>query len=421
MRRTLHKLSTKAITEQRQPGYYGDGGNLYLQVSEAGTKSWVFRYTLRGRPKTEDHSKDSVEMGLGSLLNVSIRDARAKAAEYRGLLANRIDPVTARDQGRAQVALEAAKSITFSECCKRYIEAQESDWKNPKHVKQWRNTLRDYCEAKFGSVPVQDIDTPHVLSALEPIWTEIPETARRVRGRIESVLDWAKVRTYRSGENPARWRGHLDKLLPKKRKPPEHLAALPFDQIGSFVVELREQPGIAARALEFAIFTAGRTGEVTGALWKEIDMDAAVWVIPGARMKAGREHRVPLSAPAMAVLRKLEAVRRGDLVFPGSKEGKPLSDMAMSMVLRRMGRAGITVHGMRSSFRNWAARCTSYPREICELSLAHTVGTAVERSYMRDDLLERRRPLMEDWARHCETVKPAGEVVSLKRKEGVSA
>lgn len=414
MARKLHHLSARAVERQSKPGYYPDGAGLYLQVSLSGSKSWVFRYMLAGRAR---------EMGLGSLLGVSLADARAKAADCRKLLANRMDPIEARDAGRAQLALTAAKSITFADCAAAYIKAHRAGWKNAKHASQWENTLATYCEPYFGSIGAQDVDTGVVLKALEPIWTDKPETATRVRARVERVLDWATARGYRTGENPARWRGHMDKLLPMlgKKNRVKHHAALPFGEVADFIATLRAQEGVAARALEFLILTATRTGEVIGARWSELDVDAGVWVIPAERMKAHREHRVPLSPQAVKVLRSMERLRQGDYVFPGMRAGAPLSNMAMLELLKRMGRDDVTTHGFRSTFRDWTAERTSYPREVCEMALAHTVSDQVEAAYRRGDLLEKRRRLMAEWARHCETPKVVAKVLPLRKRASTGA
>jgi integrase len=280
---------------------------------------------------------------------------------------------------------------------------------------QWRNTLNSYASPVFGSLPVQAVDVALVMKALEPIWKTKPETASRLRGRIEAVLDWAAVRGYRRGENPARWRGHLDKLLPARAKiqKVEHHPALPYDEIADFIAVLQDQEGIAARALGFLILTATRTGEIIGTRWDEIDFENRIWVIPGARMKAGREHRVPLSGAALATLRQMNEIREGDFVFPGGKKGKPLSNMAMLSVLKRMGRDDLTAHGFRSTFRDWAAECTNFPREVVEMALAHTIENKVEAAYRRGDLFQKRRQLMEAWARFCRTSRSQGEIVAI--------
>jgi integrase len=342
------------------------------------------------------------EMGLGSLLGISIAEARGKAATCRRLVANGLDPIEVRENERAQRAAEAARNTTFAQCAKRFIEAHEGGWRNEKHAGQWRSTLKTYCDPVFGSTPVQQVDTALVLKVLEPIWTIKPETATRVRSRIERILDWARVRDHRSGENPARWRGHLDKLLPTlgKKRRVKHYPALPFRDVGRFMATLRKQEGFAARALELLILTASRTTEVISAKWTEFDLAHAVWTIPAERMKAHQEHRVPLSVPALKLLRSLPHIHGEEFLFPGVP-GKHLSNMALLELLRRMGRDDITVHGFRSTFRDWAAECTNFSREVCEMALAHTVNDAVEAAYRRGDLFHKRRRLMSEWASFC--------------------
>lgn len=410
VRRKFHRLTAKAVTNIKTPGYIADGGGLYLQISPAITKSWVFRYTIAGKAR---------EMGVGPLHTVTLAEARQKAADARKLLLVNVDPIAARDSRVASQALNAARAIPFDQCAAAYIKAHRAGWKNEKHIDQWKNTIRDYCGPVFGALPVQAVDTGTVLKALEPIWTSKPETASRLRGRIEKILDWATVRTYRTGDNPARWRGHLDKLLPRldKRKRVKHHPALPFDDVGAFMDDLRAQDGLVARALELLILTATRTGEVIGAKWDEFDMDAALWTIPAERMKAHREHRIPLSPRAMKVLQGLLKTRQGDYVFPGRKVDTPISNMAMLELLKRMGKTRLTVHGFRSTFRDWAAERTSYPREVCEMALAHAIGDQVEAAYRRGDLFEKRRRLMADWTKHCDTARQSGKVVSLRRKK----
>ncbi len=373
-------------------GMYHDGGGLYLQVRAAGAKSWIYRFMLDGRPR---------EMGLGPVTAISLAEARKRAAECRRLRHDGADPIEARRAHRDQRKLEAAKAMTFDTCAAAYIEAHKASWRNGKHREQWRNTLNSYASPVFGSLPVQAVDLALVMKALEPIWKTKPETASRLRGRIEAVLDWATVRGYRKGDNPARWRGHLDKLLPARAKIQKvvHHPALPYSEIADFMVSLRSQEGIAARALEFLILTAARTGEIIGAQWDEVDLKAKIWVVPGARMKAGREHRVPLSGPALAIIKKMNEIRESDFVFPGGKKGKPLSNMAMLAVLKRMGRDDLTAPGFRSTFRDWAAERTNFPHEVVEMALAHTIENKVEAAYRRGDLFQKRRQLMEAWAR----------------------
>jgi integrase len=312
-----------------------------------------------------------------------------------------IDPIEARRAKHGQRKLEAAKGMTFDACAAAYLDAHSDSWRNAKHRDQWRNTLSSYASPVFGSLPVQSVDVSLMMKALEPIWKTKSETASRVRGRIEAVLDWATVRGYRTGDNPARWRGHLDKLLPARAKiqKVQHHPALPYDELADFMTTLQGEDGMAPRALEFLILTAARTGEIIGTRWDEVDLEEKIWTVPGERMKAGREHRVPLSRAALLVLNQMHEIRERDFVFPGGKKGKPLSNMAMLAVLHRMGRDDITAHGFRSTFRDWAAERTNFPREVVEMALAHTIENKVEAAYRRGDLFEKRRQLMEAWAR----------------------
>jgi integrase len=416
MARQTHRLTVKSVANKTNPGYYADGGGLYLQVTARGGKSWIFRFALAGQTLSKNGRLTSREMGLGSTQDIPLAEARAKAADCRRLVAMRIDPIEARKSDDAQKALAAARSITFSECAEAYIKAHCAAWKNEKHVSQWENTIETYCT--FGSLAAQDVDTGQVLKALEPIWTAKPETASRLRGRIERVLDWAKVRGYRSGENPARWRGHLDKLLPKleKRKRVRHHPALPFQQVPEFMSHLHAQHGIAARALEFTILTAARTNEVIAACWSEFDLENGVWTIPATRMKAHVEHRVPLAPQVVQLLRALPRIESALHVFPGQRKGRPLSNMAMLKLLQdRMEREHITVHGFRSTFRDWAAERTNFPREVCEMALAHTIMNQVEAAYRRGELFEKRRQLMEAWSKFCHMPATKGEVISLRK------
>ena len=398
MARTIGRLTGLKADKAKRPGMYADGGGLYLRVTDSGTKNWVFRYMLNGRPRW---------MGVGPLHTIGLAEARNRAAGFRLQRHDGIDPIERRRAERLQGLLDAAKAVTFKECAARYIASHRAGWRNPKHAAQWQATLAAYAEPVIGALSVQAIDTALVLKVLEPIWTTKPETAGRVRGRIESILDWAKARGYRAGENPARWRGHLDKLLPARSKVQrvEHHAALPYAELPSFLVRLREQEGIAACALEFAILTAARTGSVIGAQWSEMDLLDKTWTLPAARMKSGREHRVPLSAHALAILKEMQAHRQaGDaFVFPGGKNGRPLSNMAFLMLLRRMGLGDVTAHGFRSSFRDWAAERTNFPAEVAEMALAHAVSDKTVAAYNRSDLFERRRRLMTAWAAFCTT------------------
>lgn len=387
-----------------KPGRHGDGGGLYLVVDKSGAKRWVFLYrrdaTLR-------------EMGLGGLKSVTLARARELAGEARANLQAGIDPIAAKNSAPVTVP-------TFGEEANDFIEAMKPQFRNAKHIAQWEMTLRDYA-APLRPKRVDQITTADVLEVLKPYWLTKPETASRLRGRIERVLDAAKAKGHRSGENPALWRGHLDKLLPKRRKLTRgHHAAMPYEDVPAFVAELRQREAMAARALEFTILTAARSGETFGATWKEIDLEAALWLVPAKRMKAGREHRVPLTPRAVEILTELAnlGTEPDAYVFPGQKEGRPLSVMAMEMILRRM-KVDVTVHGFRSAFRDWAGEETSFPREVAEAALAHVVGDETERAYRRGDALEKRRKLMAAWASFCEPKKP-GNVLELKRAKQAS-
>ena len=405
---TLTALKVKALA---MPGTYGDGGGLYLQVRSPKNRSWLFRFKL--------HRKAHL-MGLGALADVTLAEAREAATAARKLVKQGVNPIDRRKAERAELAARAGLN-TFAEVAEAYIAAHEDSWRNPKHRQQWRNTLDTYAAPILGSVPVAVVDVGHVMRVLTPIWKEKTETASRLRGRIESVLGFATARGWRTGDNPARWRGHIANLLPAPAKVSkvQNQPALPWKQIDTFAASLAHEEGMAARALRFAILTAARTNEVIGARWGEIDSAAAVWTVPANRMKAGREHRVPLSPAALAVLAAAATLRPDHasdaFIFPGGKPASALSNMALLMLLRRMNphtdkaparwrdaKSGdpISVHGFRSTFRDWAAEATSHPREIAEAALAHAVG-GVEGVYQRGDLLEKRRVLMADWATFC--------------------
>lgn len=409
---------TAAKVRTADPGRYGDGGGLYLLVRPEGARFWLFRYVI---------DKKMREMGLGSASGrdaVMLTDARTAARKlWEAVRAGR-DPLNDRKaeaETRKAAALAAqARSKTFREVSALYIEASEAGWNNAKHRAQWSATLETYAFPHMGDLPVGEVQTAHVMAALGPIWRTKTETATRLRGRIESVLDYAKVLGWRTGENPALWRGHIAKLLPKpsKVKTVENHAALPWRDMGSFMAELRTRGGLPARALELTILAAARSGEVLGARWGEFDLSEAVWRIPATRMKARREHRIPLSEPALAVLNKLFPMRdplAGDWLLPGAREGRPLSNMAMEMLLRRMARDDITVHGFRSTFRTWTAEATEYAGEVAEAALAHVKGDRVEAAYQRGDFFEKRRRLMADWAEFCDRVEQAGATVTPMR------
>lgn len=410
MARPSNRFSALQVARLKKPGRYGDGGGLWLQVSEAGTKSWLFRYMRHGRAR---------QMGLGSFADVSLAQARTKASEARRLLRSGTDPIDARRNEITAARLADARSITFQEAAEAYIASHKAGWRNEKHAKQWGASLESTAYPVFGRLPVQAVDVAMVMKVLEPIWSTKTETASRVRGRIESVLDWARARGYREGENPARWRGHLDNLLPARSKvrKVQHHPALPFMEIGVFFEDLRDQDGTAARALEFLILTAARTGEVIGTRWSEIDLKEALWLVPSERVKSGREHRVPLSAPALAILRSLPGECDPEaFVFPGGRPGYPLSNMALLALLKRMKRDDLTAHGFRSTFRDWTAERTNYPRDVAEMALGHIVSDKTEAAYRRGDLFRKRRRLMEDWAKFCETPRPTGKVVTFGKR-----
>lgn len=409
MAREIGKLSALAVSRAKEPGMYCDGGGLFLRVGPTGARSWVFRYMLARKRR---------DMGLGPLHAFSLAEARVRAQECRKLLADGIDPLAAREAARDAARLEAARAISFRQCAEAYIEAHAPGWKNAKHGDQWRNTLAAYAYPVIGELPVNTVDTGLVMKVLEPVWSTKTETASRVRGRMEAVLDWATVRGHRQGDNPARWRGHLDHLLPARSKVQrvEHHAALPYEEIGDFMAELRGQGGTSAKALELLILTATRTSETIGATWAEIDLAAKAWTIPAARMKAGREHRVPLSPRAVDLLTEMKKAGQGDAyVFPGPKPKSSLSNMALLALLKRMGRTDLTAHGFRSTFRDWCAERTSFPRDVAEMALAHAIGDKVEAAYRRGDLYEKRTRLMEAWATYCATAKPAGQVVPIAK------
>jgi integrase len=408
--RMIEKLSPAKVQKVKKPGLYGDGAGLWLNVGPTGGKSWIYRFMLDGNAR---------EMGLGPLHTIGLAEARQAAAACRRQRLAGIDPIDERNAGRKARRQEAAKAITFKNCAAKYIAANRSGWRNAKHGAQWEATLSAYAYPIIGELSVATIDTGHVTRILEPIWATKPETAARVRGRVEAVLDYAATHRWREGENPARWRGHLENVLPKRSKvrKVEHHAALPWGEMGAFMATLETQEGTGALALRFAILCAARTGEVIGAQWDEIDMKAAVWTVPGERMKSGREHRVPLNDAALAVLREAGRLREGDgtFVFPGGKRGKPLSNMAMLALLRRMERGDLTAHGFRSTFRDWAAE-TGQPADLAEAALAHVVGDKTVAVYQRGDLLDRRRKLMTAWAAFCGRKAPAeaGRVVAMR-------
>ena len=405
MARTTHRLTALKAAAVKAKGLHHDGDGLYLRVTATGSKSWMLRFTLNGVTR---------DMGLGPYPNVSLASARQQAVAQRDLVGRRIDPLDARKSAVAADRLAALGIVTFCECAESLLRSNESAWRNSKHRQQWWNTLSVYAYPVIGHVSVDAIDTALVLKILEPIWQTVPETASRLRGRIERVLDAARARGLRTGENPCRWRGHLDALLPARRKfrAVVHHPALPVE-LPAFMESLRSRSGISPRALEFTILTAARTNEALGARWPEFDLRNAVWTVPATRMKGGREHRVPLPARVVQILLDLESVRTCEFVFAGIKSGRPLSNMALLMLLRDI-RPGITTHGFRSTFKDWCAECTPTPNYISEAALAHVVADKVEAAYRRADLLVKRRQLMELWSGYCARA-PGADVIPLKR------
>jgi integrase len=410
MGRATNKLSVKFVEkEDLKPGLYGDGGGLYLQVSESQTKAWVFRFMMARRAR---------KMGLGDFDLVSLKDARKKRDAAYGLVIDGVDPIAEREARKAKQTAESAKALTFKECAEGYITAHKAGWKSAKHAGQWEATLATYAYPVIGNLPVQIIETAHVMKIIEPIWQDKTETASRVRGRIEKVLDRAKALKLRSGENPAAWRGHLDQLLPAKSQvsPVENHPALPYAELPAFMAKLRAKEGVSARALEFTILTIARTGDTIGATLREINKTEKLWTVPAARVKGKRgarkrDHVVPLTKQALAALNAVPA--EGSYIFPGGKEGAGLSNAAMSELLKGMGYSPeyATVHGFRSTFKDWAGDMTAYPNEMSEMAMAHTVDDKVEAAYRRSDMREKRRRMMADWAGYCGDNAVGGENV----------
>lgn len=406
MARAVNKLSALSIQKTSKAGRYGDGNGLYLIVDPSGAKRWLYIFRWEGKHK---------EMGLGGFPGVSLAEAREKTIDARRQVRDGTNPIEARKREKAASQSTEGSAQTFGEFADTWVQSIISEFRNEKHRWQWTQTLKVYAAA-LSPLAINNVETEHVLDVLRPIWTTKPETASRLRGRIERVLDAAKAMGLRTGENPARWRGHLDKLLTKrKRLNRGHHPALPYQEMPAFMVNLRKRRAVSALALEFTILCASRTGEVIGAQWNEIQRKGAVWIIPGSRMKAGKEHRVPLGERALAILDEMELLKKGDDVFPGQKKGKPLSNMAMLNLLERMERPDITVHGFRSSFRDWAGETTDFPRELAETALAHVVGDETERAYRRGDSLDKRRKLMDAWAKFL-----SGEATTPKQLKAKS-
>ncbi|MFP3344375.1 integrase arm-type DNA-binding domain-containing protein [Halomonas sp. SIMBA_159] len=391
----MGKLTTKGVQKlvrESNPGMTNDGDGLYLKIGKGGGASWIYRF--RWNSKLRD-------MGLGSYVDIPLSEARDLASEQRKLVKQGIDPLSAREQK----ADTEARPVTFTHCAARYIQSHRRSWRNAKHARQWVSTLKTYVRPVIGNLPVEDVTTQDILKILTPIWTAKNETAKRVQGRIENVLDFAAANEYRDPVNPARWRGHLDKLLakPSRIQKVNHHPAMPYDEVATFVSSIQAYNSVSSKALQFLILTTTRTSEVLNAEWHEIDIGKATWQIPAARMKANREHRVPLSKQAMELLKGLPRVKGNSFIFPGMKAGRPLSNMSLLQFMRGLGygpngeRGNYVPHGFRSSFRDWTGEVTSYPRDVAEMALAHTIENKVEAAYRRGDLFEKRRAMMQDW------------------------
>jgi len=406
MARTLNRLSAFKVEKAKEPGMYGDGGGLYLRVAEGGSKQWIYRYVTNGRPR---------DMGIGPVHVLTLAEAREKAREASRLRLEGIDPIAAKHAQRAAAAVAAASAMTFRQCAEGFIKDNEASWTNAKHRLEWERSLARYVLPTLGNLPVAAIDTPLVLKVIKPLWERVPETASRVRGRIENVLGWATVHHYRGGDNPARWNGLLEHALPTVVKG-EHHAAMAYAEVPAFMAKLREQSSVPARCLELIVLTGVRLDEAREATWDEIDFDNRVWMIPAARMKkSDRDHRVPLSAAAIAVLEDMHAIRQSDYVFPGSYHGKAIGKNMPLRLLNQITGTSATVHGFRSSFRDWAAERTSFPREVAEMALAHAIPNAVEAAYRRGDLFEKRRRLVDAWADYCAKPDSKGVVTPMKK------
>jgi integrase len=410
MAKTVKRLKDLQIRRLSQPGSYPDGEGLYLQVRTSGAKDWFYRYEVDGKGR---------KRGLGPYPTISLEQARDDALECRQLRQQGIDPVDHAKAQRQKEALDDAKSFTFKECALAYINSHQRGWKNRKHESQWRNTLETYAYPTIGDISVQDIDIGLVMDVLEPIWYEKTETASRVRQRIENILDWATVKQYRSGDNPALWRGRLDKLLPKRVKvqKPVHFPAMDYRELPEYFRALRKRDSVATRALAFTLLTAARNGEARAVTHDELDIKGKVWIIPDRRMKAGREHRVPLSAEALKIIKEMEPFKRhtDNFIFPGQAQAKPISEASLLKVVKQQDKT-LTVHGFRSTFRDWCAEQTSFPREVAEAALAHSVRDKTEAAYQRGDLFEKRRKLMDQWAQYCLEEKGKAKVVPIRKK-----
>ena len=394
MPKIAKELTPLAVSKIKTTGWHAVGqvAGLGLKVSPSGSRAWVLRTMVAGKRR---------EFGLGGFPTVTLGSARERARSTLDAVFAGVDPIAAKREAKSALIAKKAKSVTFKKLAAQYIDQHESGWKNTKHAAQWTSTLGSYAVPVCGDMVVAEITTPIILSILEPIWAIKTETASRLRGRLEAILDYAIAKGLREGPNPARWKGHLSQTLPAKRRisPVVHHKAIAVKDMPAFFTSLNQMEGTAARALSFLTLTAARSGEVRGMCWDEVDLSARVWTIPAERMKAKREHRVPLSAAALAILKTMKQESKGKIVFEGSKPGKSLSDMTLTAAMRRMNLAAVP-HGLRSSFRNWSAEETDYPNEVCEMALAHAVGNAVEKAYRRGDLFEKRRLMMGDWANY---------------------
>ncbi|MFT7571281.1 MAG: integrase [Paracoccaceae bacterium] len=393
---SINRLTATAVKNQKKPGRYSDGNGLYLQVSRGGSKQWIFRYTRLGTAR---------QMGLGGLGIVTLAEARQDAIQQHQLIRLGKDPIVERQKLLSAEHAAGANSKTFKECATAYIATNEDSWSNTKHRQQWENTLMRYAYPVIGDMPVEAVATSHMLEIIQPLWKTKTETASRLRGRIEKVLDWARVVGYREGENPARWRGHLSETLPKRSsvQKVKHHPAVPYEQVGEFMQDLRQREALSARALEFLILTCARTVEVINAQWDEIDIERKIWVIAAERMKARKEHRAALSDEAITLLEALPRIDGSPFIFAGNRIGRPISNMAMAKLMERMGQGAYTPHGFRSTFRDWSAEQTAFPNEVCEMALAHAVGDKTEAAYRRGDLLQKRFRLAKAWAQYCGT------------------
>lgn len=400
----IHKLTPRKVATAG-PGKYEDGGGLRLVVSATGAKKWVLRFTIDGKRR---------EMGLGSFPDVGLAEARDKATEHRKLAKDGVDPIEARQT-------EPEKTPSFATCAARYIRAHRRGWKNAKHARQWVSTLKTYARPEIGKKKVDAITTENILAILSPIWTTKTETAKRVQGRIENILDYAAAHKYRDPLNPARWRGHLDKLLPRptRVKKVTHHPAMPHTEVPVFIAELSGNGSVSALALRFLILTATRTSEVLQAQWQEIDLEDAVWTVPAERMKARREHRVPLTDATLSILEALPRIEGNPYLFPGARHGRPLSNMALLQLMRGMGygvngsRGDYVPHGFRSSFRDWSGEVSSFPRDVAEMALAHAIENKVEAAYRRGDLFAKRRKMMQEWADYVN--KQQADIIQLSK------